>query len=203
MTDSNTAIIFDLGNVILPFNPMRPGRVLGERAGISTIEALKIIYRNNLERKFELGKLDGEQFTSKVADALGIDLEPGSFHDLWVDMFDENEAVSKIVRQLKPHHRLVLLSNINPWHWHYARDRFPILSEFDAVVLSYEVGVLKPHPLIYRVALEKAGLAKQVIFIDDMEINAAGAQVLGITGVHFHSAVQLREDLVRLGCRFD
>ena len=138
-----------------------------------------------------------------MADALGIDLEPGSFHDLWVDMFDENEAVSEIVRQLKPHHRLVLLSNINPWHWHYVRERFPILAEFDAVVLSYEEGALKPHPLIYRVALEKAGPVERTIFIDDMEINAAGAQVLGITGVHFRSASQLREDLVRLGCQLD
>ena len=203
MTNSDTAIIFDLGNVILPFDPLRPGRLLGERAGVSTLEALKIIYRNNLERRFEQGIFDGEQFTSGVADALGIDLEPGSFHDLWIDMFDENEAVSEIIRQLKPHHRLVLLSNINPWHWHYVRGKFPILAEFDAVVLSYEVGVLKPHPLIYRVALEKIGPAEQVIFIDDMAINAVGAQVLGITGVHFRSAVQLREELVRLGCRLN
>jgi len=202
VTDSETAIIFDLGNVILPFDPLRPCGVLGERAGIGALDACQIIYRNNLERQFEQGKLDGEQFTAGVAATLGIDLEPDSFHDLWIDMFVENEAVSEIVRQLKPRHRLVLLSNINPWHWHYVREKFPILTKFDAVVLSYEEGALKPHPAIYRAALEKTGSAERVIFIDDMAINAAGAQVLGITGVHFHSASQLREDLVRLGCRF-
>ena len=201
MTDSETAIIFDLGNVILPFDPLIPCRVLGERAGIDAYDACLTIYRNNLEREFEQGLVDGDQFTAEVSAALGIDLDPHEFHDLWITMFDEDESVAEIVRELKPHHQLVLLSNINPWHWHYARERFPIVSEFDAVVLSYEVGVLKPHPLIYRVALEKAGSPKRAIFIDDMAINAAGAQVLGITGVHFRSAEQLRDELTRLGCQ--
>jgi putative hydrolase of the HAD superfamily len=203
VSDNKTTVIFDLGNVILPFDPYRPGRVLGERAGISAREALVIIYKNNLERRFEQGLLDGDQFTAGVAAALGIDLEPNGFHDLWCDMFDEDEAVSEIVRQLKPHHRLVLLSNINPWHWEYVHEKWAVLSEFDAVVLSYEVGVLKPHPAIYGAALEKAGSPERAIFIDDMEINAAGAQVLGITGVHFQSASQLREELIRLGCKLD
>lgn len=203
MTDANTTVIFDLGNVVLPFDPYRPGQILGERAGVSAREALVTIYKNNLERRFESGRLDGDQFTAGVAAALGIDLSPAEFHDIWCDMFTEDVAVSEVVRELKRHHRLVLLSNINPWHWEYAREKWAVLSEFDAVVLSYEEGVLKPHPAIYRSALEKAGPCDRAIFIDDMEINAAGAQVVGITGVHFQSASQLREELVRLGCKLD
>ena len=203
MTDSETAVIFDLGNVILPFDPLVPCRVLGDRAGMKAVDACQTIYRNNLERWFEQGKLDGDQFTAGVAAALGIDLEIDSFRDLWADMFVEDKAVAGIVRQLKPHHRLVLLSNTNPWHWHYAREKFPVLAEFDTVVLSYEEGVLKPHPAIYRAALEKAGTPDRAIFIDDIAINVAGAQILGISGLLFRSAAQLRQDLTRLGCRLD
>ncbi len=202
MTESGMVLIFDLGNVILPFDPLKPCQVLGDRAGMTAVQAAQTIYRNNLERRFEQGKLDGRQFTAGVAQVLGIDLEHDAFHSLWADMFTEDEEVSEIIRELKPHHRLVLLSNTNPWHWRHARDRFPIVSEFDEVVLSYEEGVLKPHPAIYRVALEKAGCTDSVVFIDDIEINVTGAQVLGISGVLFRSAVQLRKDLTQLGCLF-
>lgn len=200
MTASDIVVIFDLGNVVLPFNPLKPCAVLGERAGMSDSDACQTIYRNNLERRFEQGLLDGDRFTAGVAEALGIGLDPNEFHDLWVDMFVEDEAVSAIVRELKPHHKLILLSNTNPWHWEHAHAKFPVLSEFDAAVASFEVGVLKPHPLVYRAALEKAGSPERAIFIDDIATNAAGAQVLGITGVHFKSAEQLRGELLKLEC---
>jgi len=68
-------------------------------------------------------------------------------------------------------------------------------------VLSYEVGQLKPHPAIYRAALELAGKCERAIFIDDIKVNTDAAQVFGIRGIHFQSAEQLKRDLLTLGCR--
>lgn len=203
MIDVLTTVIFDLGNVVLPFDPLKPCAVLGQKTGRTPVETARLIYQENLERWFEQGKIDGDQFTMGVSRVLGLELNPNEFHKLWADMFTENEDVSALVRRLKPNHRLILLSNTNPWHWRYAREHFPIVSEFSDQVLSYEVGALKPHPAIYRAALEKAGAALRIIFIDDIMTNVDAARLMGMRGIHFQSAEQLKRELATLGCRFD
>ena len=201
MNHQPTTVIFDLGDVILPFDPLKPCAVLGGRIGKTASEAAHLIYHNNLERWFEQGIIDADRFTHDVSSVLQIELSISEFHDLWVDMFAENTEVSQLVRRLKSHHNLTLLSNTNPWHWHYALEHFPIISEFRDRVLSYEVGVLKPHPAIYRAALEKTHSGDRVVFIDDIETNVAAARIMGIHGIHFQSAEQLRQELQALGCR--
>ena len=203
MSHRPLVVIFDLGNVILPFDPMKPCRVIGKRVGKAPEEIVRLIYRNNLERWFEQGKIDGEQFARAVSDVLGIELGTHDLHDLWVDMFTENADVSQLVRQLKRQHNVLLLSNTNPWHWQHALEHYPIIAEFEDRVLSYEVGFLKPHPAIYRVALEKTRPGDRVIFIDDIETNVAAARLMGMRGIHFRSAEQLKQDLLALGCRLD
>jgi len=203
MNHQLATIIFDMGNVILPFDPLKPCVVLGDRFGKTADEVADMIYRNNLERWFEQGIIDGDEFTQNVSAALQTELSTHEFHDLWADMFTEDAEVSRLVRQLKPHHHLILLSNTNPWHWHYALEHFPIISEFQDRVLSYEVGVLKPHPAIYRAVLEKADPRERAVFIDDIEINVAAARIMGISGIHFQSARQLKQELLALGCRLD
>ena len=203
MNHQPATIIFDMGNVILPFDLLKPSAILGERAGKTATEVASLIYHNNLERWFEQGIIDGDRFTQGVSAALQIELAKREFHDLWSDMFTENVEVSQLVKQLKPHHKLILLSNTNPWHWHYALEHFSIISEFPDWVLSYEVGVLKPHPAIYRAALEKTLPGDRVIFIDDIETNVAAARIMGISGIHFQSAEQLKQELLALDCRLD
>lgn len=200
MSGPGTTIIFDLGNVILPFDPLKPCAILAGMSGKTTSEVIHLIYDNNLERRFEQGRIDGDQFTEGVSEVLGIELTTIEFHDLWADMFTENRDVSAIVRQLLAQHYLILLSNTNPWHWRHALKHFPIVSEFRERILSYEVGALKPHPIIYRTALEKVGQAERVIFIDDIEINVDAARIMGMRGIHFRSADQLRRELATLGC---
>lgn len=200
MTSLPPVVIFDLGNVILPFDPLRPCRVLAERIDLEPAAIAQRIYKNNLERKFEQGLIDEDRFSEGVATALGLHLEKSEWKALWTDMFTENEAVSDLVRRLKPHHPLILLSNTNRWHWEHARATYPVLELFDQHILSYEVGVLKPHPAIYRAALEHVRDNRRVIFIDDFAINAAGASILGIKGLVFESAGKLEIDLKALGC---
>ena len=201
MSDLPPAVIFDLGNVILPFDALKPCRVLAGRCGLEPMQVALRIYKNNLERKFEQGKLTGPEFTQRVGEVLGLTLDPDEWRALWSDMFTENEAVSDIVRRLQPNHPLILLSNTNPWHWEYAREKYPVLQIFEHRVLSYEEGVLKPHPGIYRAALDFVADGRRSVFIDDMAINAAGASVVGITGLRFESAEKLECDLTALGCR--
>jgi len=193
-------IIFDLGNVILPFDPLIPCRVLGDKCSRTAEQVRDLIYRNNLEREFEEGKINGEQFTRGVSRVLGMALKHDSFRRLWSDMFVENKETTALIRRLAPHHELMILSNTNEWHWRFAQERFQIVTEIKKAVVSYEVGELKPHPRIYEAALATADASLPAIFIDDIEANAEAAREHGIIGVHFVSAGQTTSDLTALGC---
>jgi 2-haloacid dehalogenase len=81
-----------------------------------------------------------------------------------------------------------------------ARARFEFLSWFDGIVVSGEEGVIKPDPRIFRILLERHGIAPdEAVFIDDNPGNAAAARALGIHGIHFRSPELLRRELETLG----
>jgi 2-haloacid dehalogenase len=80
------------------------------------------------------------------------------------------------------------------------RERFPFLSWFEDIVISGEVGLIKPDPRIFRMLLERNGIAPETaVYIDDVARNAAAATALGIHGIHFHSPAQLRFELAQVG----
>lgn len=195
-------VIFDMGNVILPFDPILPCRVLAEKTDKTAQECLEAIYHSKLEWRFEIGEIDSAEFTEGTNRMLGLDMTESYWQSLWSDMFEENSDVSAIVRQLKPNHRLILLSNTNPWHFAHAKETYPIISEFDDYVLSFEERAMKPQKSIYEAALRKAEGKLPTLFIDDIEANALGAEAVGITGIWFRNAEQLRTDLFKLGCEF-
>lgn len=90
--------------------------------------------------------------------------------------------------------RLALVSN--SWGNHYPED---VLALFDAVVISSDVGLRKPQPEIYALALDRLGLtAEESVLVDDGAPNIDAAQRLGITGVlHTHPDTTV-EALARL-----
>jgi putative hydrolase of the HAD superfamily len=86
--------------------------------------------------------------------------------------------------------------------WSGLRDFFirnRIEAAFDLLVISAEVGLMKPDARIYRLALEKsASLAEESVFIDDLPANVEGARAVGMTGIQFKTSGQTLEELSRL-----
>lgn len=196
-------IIFDLGKVIIDYDHGRACKKLSEHYGLDADDILRRIHGSLLERSFTAGLIDGARFTERVGQILGVKLDEQWLRSVWNEIFQENVEVSSLIRRLKPHHPLMILSNTNPWHWQYEYEHFAIVREIPTAVLSFKEGFLKPHPAIYRAALEKADPGSPAIFIDDIENNAAAATMMGIHGVHFQSAAQLERDLRALGCLLD
>ena len=77
--------------------------------------------------------------------------------------------------------KVVALSNMSKEVWAVLRARFGIQSLFDSAVLSFELGVAKPDPRIYRLALTRAGAkAERCLFVDDIPENVRAARSLGL-----------------------
>ena len=96
--------------------------------------------------------------------------------------------------------RLYALTNFSHETWPVARERFDFLARFEHVVVSGEVGLVKPDPRIYRLAIARCRLTPaRTVFVDDVPANVEAARAEGLHGVHFTTPERLRADLVQLG----
>ena len=96
---------------------------------------------------------------------------------------------------------LYAITNFSHEFWAPFRAReAAIFDLFDDIVVSGEERLVKPDPRIYRLALDRFGLAPdEAIFIDDRADNVAAAEALGIPGHLFEDAASLRGELATLG----
>jgi len=95
---------------------------------------------------------------------------------------------------------LYAITNFNQDKFRETVTRFPFLSTFRDIVVSGDERLLKPDPAIYRVLLDRNGLAApDCVFIDDSLKNVRGAEDVGMKAIHFTSPGELRRDLAALG----
>jgi putative hydrolase of the HAD superfamily len=98
--------------------------------------------------------------------------------------------------------RTALLSNCGPEVIDRVKAQRPVARYFDALVVSWEVRVSKPDAAIYRIALERLGVAPgEALFVDDRPENVAGAEAVGMRGMMFDgdAAVERLRRLVEDG----
>ena len=195
-------ILFDLGNVILPFNNYQIAEKLSPFCQKKEFQDPKQIfsYLFDLEKgrinDFDRGKLSPPEFFQSVKQSLDLSLSFEEFIPIWTDIFTENREVSQIILSLKGRGRLGLLSNTDPLHFSYILSTFPVIRIFDKYILSYEVGFNKPDVRIFQKAMEWAAVdPKEILFIDDTKTHVETAVSLGMQGIHFISSDQLREEL--------
>ncbi|RDD71442.1 HAD family hydrolase [Paracoccus versutus] len=96
---------------------------------------------------------------------------------------------------------LYALTNWSAETWPHALELHPRLGGlFADILVSGQVGALKPEPAIFRMLMDRNGLRPEdCIFIDDSPANVEGAHALGIDAIRFTSAEALGEDLARRG----
>lgn len=193
-------ILFDLGNVLLPFDHMRAARALAPHARLSPESLYQSFFDSPVQHLHDEGKISGREFYEQVRTAYGLAIEFEAFARLWNDIFWENAEMAALVARLKSRYRLVGISNTNQLHFDYARERYSVVRDVETWVLSHEVGARKPDPAIYRRAIAAAGVAPDAIFyVDDrLDLIEAG-RALGLRGEPFINAQRLKTDLARLG----
>ncbi len=194
-------VIFDLGQVLVRFD----NRLFFERIAGHTdrsIEEIRAAVHENDELLclFDTGRIPPEEFYARAAETLGLDIGFGDFFSAYNDVFSLNGPTVALAGRLKPRHTLVLLSNTDVMRYTHIEGSFPALRIFDAAVLSFRFGRMKPDPAIYREALRRAGTAAaRAVFIDDLPPNVAAAEKLGITGILYSTPAALEAECVRLG----
>jgi putative hydrolase of the HAD superfamily len=194
------AIVFDAGNVLINYDEALLLRNIAARAGKTTAEVERYVRGTPHVTELALGKLTGRQFYRIVARDLGFAGNYDEFAAVWCEVLTPIEPMMKLAAQLATRLPRVLLSNTNAIHMQYVTEHFPVLAEFDAQILSHEVGLLKPDPAIFELTLRQGGLeAERTFFVDDLRQNVDAARAVGMQAVQFESAEQVRRELTKLG----
>ena len=195
-------ILYDLGNVILPFNHFQIAEKLcrfsqrKEFRDPSKVFSYLFDFEKGAVNGYEVGKVSSLEFFQSLNEFLQLGLSFEDFIPIWNDIFTENQEVSQTILSQKERWKLGLLSNTNPLHFDYVLSKFRIIRVFDQWILSHEMGFKKPAVEIYQKAIEWASVEpRKILFIDDMKKHVQVAVSLGMQGVHFISAEQLRQEL--------
>jgi len=197
-------LLFDLGNVILPFNHYQIAEKLARFSEKKEWSDPPRIFSYLFDRQrgaindYEIGKMSSIEFFNQVKERFKLIMTFDTFVPIWNEIFTENLDVSELIRSLKGKKKLGLLSNTNPLHFDYALSTFPVLKLFDNWILSHEVGFKKPAVEIFLKAMEWASVPPmKILFVDDIKEHVEVAASLGMEAVHFTSAQQLIRELPR------
>jgi putative hydrolase of the HAD superfamily len=157
-----------------------------------------ITVRDGANPLFELetGRLTEAAFLTALADELSLQLgrkvELHGFGERYFEHLHPNEQLIDYMRDLRArgYKMAICTNNVREWEplW---RAKLPVDEIFDLVVDSAFVGTRKPEREIFDITLERLGVdAQAALLIDDVEINCAAAQELGMTAVRFQSTEQ-------------
>jgi len=197
--------VFDLGNVILPFEHRQIAVKLHAVSRIRNHFTPDDLFRFLFDRHrgfvnpYEEGRISSLDFFEKLRERYKLELAFEEFKDIWNNIFEEDPEVNAIIAHLKNRgYPVFLLSNTNELHFSYIMERYPIVRSLDEWILSYEVGAKKPKQKIYDAVFEKTDIARdETLYIDDIEEYVEAAKTYGLQGTHFKSAKDLWELLKR------
>ncbi len=199
------AIIWDLGGVLVRTDDIASRERLAQRLGKTRLELEDLVFSSESGRRAQLGQLTDAQHWKNVRMAVG--LTPHAFKDFQKEFWGGDYLDSLLIeyiRNLRPIYRTGLLSNNFPGLRRAIRDRWKIEDAFDTVVISSEVGLLKPDVRIYEMAISALDvLPNQAIFIDDFSHNLIGAEAAGLRTIQFRNTAQTLVDLQKMLERTD
>lgn len=192
-------VVFDLGNVLVNVDFMRACRRF-EAAGSAPAAVVFEAVASGVDKAaFDSGRVDARQFAARFCAAIGARVPYAEFSDIWCDIFAEQREVTSLLDRVAAKADLVLLSNTDPLHLEYVRSRYDFLQKFGHLVLSYEVGHVKPAPQIFERALALVVPGTPMIYFDDVPEFVAAARACGLPAEQFTDAARLRRDLERFG----
>jgi 2-haloacid dehalogenase len=196
MTDS---VVFDLGKVLLDWDPRYyySQYFEGDEAGLEHF--VQVVVASSWIVGMDAGLPHTEAIARRQQEHPQHAHLIASWMQGWPLMLKgEIAGTAQIIRELKDRGlRLYALTNFSSETFPIAREVCPTLALFEDIVVSGDIGLVKPDPRIYAHTTERCRLVPQsTLFIDDMEVNVQAARAAGWQALQFTSPESLRAALI-------
>ena len=190
------AVFFDFGGVIMRTEYQSPRQKLAERFNMDYDEMDRAVFGSDSARRASLGEITEDAHWSAVMKRFK---QPASEMQVFRSNFFGGDVIDRnlveYIRSLRGKFHTGLISNA----WSGLREfitKEKLLDLFDTVIISAEIGVVKPSAKIYEVALNQAKVsADEAVFVDDVQVNVEACEKIGMKGILFNDP---EESLSRL-----
>ena len=202
MTQTIKAILFDFGNVLLEWDPRHvyrryfPGNEAAMEQFLHEVSFMDWNAQQDKGRPFAEGVAVLSKQFPQYSDLIQ------AYHDNWKESIGNSlSGTVELMKRLKSAGYPVYgLSNWSAETFPLVRKKYEFFSLLDDIILSGEVGAIKPEPEFFRIALKRIGRpAHECLFIDDAPANIIQAQKMGFVTILFISPGQLEAQLHEYG----
>lgn len=198
MAATINTIIFDLGGVLIDWNPRYVYRTIFDSEQ-KTEWFLQHICSMDWNEQHDAGYPIAKGVEEKVMEYPEWEKEIRAYYERWTEMLrDPMHETVNVFQELKknPNLKFYALTNWSAELFPYALKTYEFLHWFDGRVVSGEEMIRKPSAEIYQRLLDRYGVKpEEALFIDDSLRNIKAAAAMGINTIHFTSPQQLREEL--------
>ena len=198
----NRVAIFDLGGVVVDWNP----RYLYRKLFNGNETAMEDFFATVCTSSWNEQQDAGRSFADGCDSLKRLHPDKAELIDAWFQRYEEMlggeiPGTAEILRELRSRSvPIYALSNWSAETFPIAVNRFECLSWFDGVLLSGEAKLLKPDRRIFEMFLHTFGIeASRAVYVDDRSENVQAAIELGMRGVLFRDSRTLRAELIGAG----
>ena len=195
------AVVFDVGGVLLRTQDQTSRQKWEKKLGLQIGELEYLFFNSPEGQKAQLGITDEEAHWLWLGEYLHLSTADLATlrHDFW-EGDNLNHDLVAYIRSLRPRYQTAIISNAMTGLREVLHTDYPIADAFDLIVVSAEEGVMKPDAGIYHRTLTRLGREPhEAVFVDDFAHNIAGAEAVGMAGVHFRGDVSVPAEFAKLG----
>lgn len=193
-------VYFDIGKVLFDFDYRRAWDRLLPHSQLDEETALSHARGNPFFLDYEAGKFETPVFFQNLKQDYSLTLSWEAIQEIWNDIFTPLDAHLDAAIRIAERIPTGIISNISDTHVAYLRTLSDIFERVTCPTFSFEVGVSKPDPKIYKEALGALGaVPEHSLFIDDMPENVEAAASHGFQTIHCTPDIDLPAELKRRG----
>jgi putative hydrolase of the HAD superfamily len=174
------------------------------KLGVPEKKAIEVFFKSDrMNNEYKTGLISDKEFWTWALKEWRLKMAPKEIIDLMISGYEVNQPAANLVERLRVNgYKTAICSNNFPARVKGLDKRFHFLANFNVVVFSYEVGVLKPDKGIFEELIKKSQVKpEEIAYSDDDETKIKGATELGIETFIYQNFNQFYRELKKLGVR--
>lgn len=201
MKDIKT-VIFDLGGVYFTNGTKRAIDIISRRWNLDS-SLVADVFKGKIGTAYRENQITHEEFWKQAKETLEIEAPMEELAEIWLNGYVPIEGTVDIIKELKENgYEILYLSDNVQERIDYLEEKYHFLQYFKSGVFSHIVGVRKPNPKIYQLALnESSNPAQNCVYIDDKPNLLEEAEKLGMATIAFVNSDETRKKLRELGVK--